>query len=187
MRIITGKAKGKALETLPGEATRPTSERAKEAIFSSLQFELEGKRVLDLFAGSGQLGLEALSRGAASALFVESSPEAMAVVKKNAEATGIEDLSKFRLADFRNFLRKASPASFDILLIDPPYASNFALDAVLRAHAARVMTDGALLVLETGAPVTLPEELSRHFTVKKAARYGAAHVTVLCYHEEEVL
>ena len=77
MRIITGTAKGKKLETLEGDATRPTSERIKEAIFSSIQFEVEDRRVLDLFAGSGQMGLEALSRGAASATFIDSSREAM--------------------------------------------------------------------------------------------------------------
>ena len=88
MRIITGKAKGIRLSSLPGDATRPTSERVKEAIFSSLQFDLEGRRALDLFAGSGQLGLEALSRGAASCTFIDAAPEAIAVVKENAKKTG---------------------------------------------------------------------------------------------------
>ena len=84
MRIITGKAKGTKLHSLEGEdVTRPTSERAKEAIFSMLQFEIEGRRVLDLFAGSGQLGLEAMSRGASYAMFVDQNRDAMNIVKKN--------------------------------------------------------------------------------------------------------
>ena len=85
MRIITGTARGTKLFTLEGEATRPTSERAKEAVFSMIQFEIEGRRVLDLYAGSGQLGLEALSRGASFCMFVDSNPEAIAVIRKNAE------------------------------------------------------------------------------------------------------
>ena len=88
MRIITGKAKGKKLFTLDGDATRPTSERIKGAIFSAIQFDIEGRRVLDLFAGSGQMGLEALSRGATGATFIDSSREAMEIVKKNAKVTG---------------------------------------------------------------------------------------------------
>jgi 16S rRNA (guanine(966)-N(2))-methyltransferase RsmD len=83
MRIITGKARGVRLASLEGEATRPTAERVKEAIFSALQFELEGRRVLDLFAGSGQLGLEAMSRGAESVMFVDAAPDAVATVKEN--------------------------------------------------------------------------------------------------------
>ena len=85
MRIITGRARGIRLDTLEGEMTRPTTERAKEAIFSRLQFEVEGRRVLDLFAGSGQMGLEALSRGATHAVMVDQSKEAIAIIRKNAE------------------------------------------------------------------------------------------------------
>ena len=87
MRIITGTAKGKRLKTLEGDATRPTSERMKEAIFSAIQFDLEERTVLDLFAGCGQLGLEALSRGAKSAMFVDASNDAITVIKQNAVAT----------------------------------------------------------------------------------------------------
>ena len=91
MRIITGSAKGKKLVSLEGDATRPTSERIKEAVFSSIQFDVEGRRVLDLFAGSGQMGLEALSRGAAKATFIDLSREAMDIVKQNARTTGFLD------------------------------------------------------------------------------------------------
>lgn len=83
MRVITGLARGRRLETLPGEETRPTAERVKEALFSILQFEIEGRRVLDLFAGSGQLGIEALSRGAAGCVFVDKNPAAVEVIRRN--------------------------------------------------------------------------------------------------------
>ena len=94
LRIITGTAKGKRIITLEGEATRPTSERIKEAVFSSIQFDVENRRVLDLFAGSGQLGLEALSRGASFSMFVDSSREALEVVKRNIKLCGFEGQCK---------------------------------------------------------------------------------------------
>ena len=97
MRIITGSAKGRVLATLPGEDTRPTAERTKEAIFSMLQFELEGRKILDLFSGSGQMGLEALSRGAASAVLVDRSRDAVAIIQKNAIATRLNDRCRMLL------------------------------------------------------------------------------------------
>ena len=108
LRIITGTAKGKKLKTLEGEATRPTSERIKEAVFSAIQFDVEGRRVLDLFAGSGQMGLEAISRGAVSAMFVDSAREAMDIVKDNAKSVGFFDRSKFLVSDWKNYIRNRS-------------------------------------------------------------------------------
>ena len=135
MRIITGKAKGKKLFTLEGEATRPTSERIKGAIFSAIQFDIEGRRVLDLFAGSGQMGLEALSRGAVGATFIDSSREAMEIVKKNARATGFFDTSKFIVSDGANYLRKAAGREkYDLVFIDPPYAMNLCKKSFYPAH-----------------------------------------------------
>ena len=103
MRIITGLARGKRLVTPAGREVRPTPERVKEAVFSALQFEIEGRRVLDLFAGSGQLGLEALSRGAQSATFVDVSETSVSAVKKNVEATGFSDKCRVIRADFAAF------------------------------------------------------------------------------------
>ena len=105
MRIITGKARGIRLETLQGDATRPTSERAKEAVFSMLQFDIEGREVLDLFAGSGQMGLEAVSRGAASATFVEKSKQAAAVISKNIEKTRLSESCRLLSSDVTDFIR----------------------------------------------------------------------------------
>ena len=106
MRIITGKSRGTTLVTLEGENTRPTSERAKEAVFSMLQFELEGRRVLDLFGGSGQLALEALSRGAASAVIADSSRQAVEIIKKNAEKTRLAPCCNIICADWTQTLRR---------------------------------------------------------------------------------
>ena len=150
MRIITGTAKGTKLFTLDGDATRPTSERAKEALFSMLQFDIEGRRVLDLFAGSGQLGLEAISRGAGHCTFVDSSADAIGIVKKNIEKTHFGDKTKTQIADYRNFLRKSDGREgFDIIFLDPPYASDALTDALLRLYRTGLMHKGCLVVCES--------------------------------------
>ena len=178
MRIITGRARGVKLETLPGEATRPTSERVKGAIFSSLQFELEGRRVLDLFAGSGQMGLEALSRGAVSCTFADASPEAMAVVKENAKRTGFFDACRYLISDYRNVIRKAAGRDeYDLIFIDPPYATEAAGDAVLRILEAGLAAPGAILVTEAGRGDLLPV-LPEGLVLRKAARYSVSHVAI---------
>ena len=121
MRIITGTARGRRLMTLQGDAVRPTPERVKEALFSMLQFQLEGRRVLDLFAGSGQIGLEALSRGAREVVFVDASRESVSVVEKNIQSTGLSRGAKVVPMDSLLFLqRKNEP--FDIAFLDPPSA-----------------------------------------------------------------
>lgn len=187
MRIITGKAKGKRLLTLEGSDTRPTAERAKEAIFSSIQFDIEGRRVLDLFAGSGQMGLEALSRGAGEAMFVDSSLQAMDIVKENAKNTGMFDLSRFLVSDYRNYIRKAAgKESFDLVFIDPPYASNSAADAAERIATAGLCKSGCIVVCESETSVLtdLPSLLEKYREVK-TSRYGRAFVTILELRSEE--
>ena len=180
MRIITGKAKGKRLATLGGDTTRPTSERIKEALFSSLQFDIENRRVLDLFAGCGQLGLEALSRGAASCMFIDSSREAMEVIKKNAVNTGLSAGCRYLVSDCKNYVRKAGGRErFDLILIDPPYDAMCATDVMLRCIRAGIAAPGAIFVLECGEErpdKTLPEFsslecLKENFYGKKTALY----------------
>ena len=187
MRIITGTAKGKKLATLEGNDTRPTSERIKGAIFSSIQFDLEERRVLDLFAGSGQMGLEALSRGAARATFIDSSREAMEIVKKNAKDTGFFDRSHFLVSDFRNYIRKASgKESFDLVFIDPPYAMKCSKDAALLLAKSGLLLPGAIVCLESGEEVidTDSPELS-DFEVIKSSSYGKkSSVNILLYRKE---
>jgi 16S rRNA (guanine(966)-N(2))-methyltransferase RsmD len=172
LRIITGTAKGKKLITLEGEATRPTSERIKEAVFSSIQFDLEERRVLDLFAGSGQLGLEALSRGAASAFFTDSEREAIEIVKKNAVTCGFQDKCKYLVSDWRNYIRKASGREkFDLVFVDPPYAMECCGDALLRLEKSELLADGAIVVLESGTEEIDPEKFPS-FECIKSTHYG---------------
>lgn len=182
LRIITGSAKGKKLKTLESDATRPTSDRIKEAIFSAIQFDIENRRVLDLFAGSGQLGLEALSRGAASSMFVDSAREAIEIVKENARTTGFSDVSKYLVSDWRNYIRKASGrAEFDLVFVDPPYAMECAADAARRLASSGLLAKGAILVLECGEEEPdLSEEDG--FEVIKSTHYGKkTYVLILLY------
>ena len=184
VRIITGSKKGKKLATLEGDATRPTSERIKGAMFSSIQFDIENRRVLDLFAGSGQLGFEALSRGAESVTFVDSERDAMDIVKKNARDLGYFDVCKFSVADYRNYIRKASGRDkFDLVFIDPPYAMECCVDAVVRLCDAELIIPGAILVLESGEEaVSENDERLSDFEFVKSTNYGKkTAVNILIY------
>jgi 16S rRNA (guanine(966)-N(2))-methyltransferase RsmD len=187
MRIVTGTAKGVRLTTLAGDQTRPTSERVKEAIFSSLQFVLADRQVLDLFAGSGQLGLEAMSRGARSAMFVDSSPEAIAVVKENARKTGFFESCRYLISDYRSYIRKGGKRDrWDLIFIDPPYALGCVGDALARILDAGIAAPGCLLVCESGEEDIFAghEELADRFEIVKAARYSITYITILRLKEQ---
>ena len=187
VRIITGSKKGRKLITLEGDATRPTSERIKGAIFSSIQFDVENRRVLDLFAGSGQLGFEALSRGAESVTFVDSERDAMEIVKKNARDLDFFDVSKFSVADYRNYIRKASGRDkFDLVFIDPPYAMECCVDAAMRLREAELIIPGAIVVLESGTEtVDVNDPRLSGFEFVKSTAYGKkTAVNVLIYRGE---
>lgn len=120
MRVITGKAGGRKLETLSGNDVRPTTDMVKEAVFSIIQFELEGRVFLDLFAGSGQMGIEALSRGAKKAILVDSSKSSLAIINRNLETTGLSENAEVKSSDSISYL-KGCDEKFDIAFLDPPY------------------------------------------------------------------
>ena len=187
VRIITGEAKGKRLNTPDGDSTRPTSERIKEAMFSSIQFDIADRRVLDLFAGSGQLGLEALSRGAESVSFVDSAREVMEVVKGNAKALGYFDKCRYSVSDWRNYIRKASGRErFDLVFIDPPYSMECCAEAARRLADSELIIPGALVVLESGTEeIDFSGDALRGFEVLKHTSYGKmTTLTVLLYRGE---
>lgn len=188
MRIITGSAKGINLHTPEGDATRPTSARAKEALFSMLQFDVEGRRVLDLFGGSGQLGLEALSRGAASCTFVDAAPAAAAVIRQNIEKTGFADRARVQNADYRNFLRKCKEDGFDLVFLDPPYASDALVDALLRLRDSGLLHRGCILACEseTGGVLEKDARLADAYSLLKSSHYGRVHIELLTPKTAEV-
>lgn len=155
MRVITGSARGRTLITLDGgDVVRPTTDRVKEAMFSIIQFELEGRRVLDLFAGSGQLGIEALSRGAEKCTFVDSDSRAAEVVLKNLEHTQLKEKAIVLKTDSLNYIRTTSDV-FDIVLLDPPYGTG-QLQKALSLLEGRVAPGGAI-VCEMPYGEELPE------------------------------
>ncbi len=182
MRVITGTARGMRLETPEGTDVRPTSEKTKEAIFSAIYFDIEGRRVLDLFAGSGQLGIEALSRGAEKCVFTDSSQTAVDIVKRNVQKTKFTQQSVICRTDYASFL-KGTKETFDIAFIDPPYLKGITVDA-LTLTAAK-MSDYGIIVVEHPAEVELPQELS-DFKIYRQYKYGKlVNVTVYKKHTED--
>ena len=167
MRVIAGTYGGRRLQAPPGTDTRPTSDRVREALFSILGDRVEGARVLDLFAGSGALGIEALSRGAAEATFVDRAPAAIRAIGANLEALGADALVV--RAEARRFLGGASRSgrSYDLVFLDPPYRLGASLGRDLPAAVAAVLAPGATVVAESDrrAPleVDLPLEDERRY------------------------
>ena len=180
MRVIAGTARGKNLQALPGEdVTRPTINRVKEAMFSSVQFLVPGARVLDLFAGSGQLGIEALSRGAKSCIFVDRSSDALAIVKANCKTAGVDRQSDIRQAEALPFLANIR-GPFDLVLLDPPFHYD-TLHEVLPALADKVAPGGVVLA-ESEREAALPE---RAGALVLAKQYYYGKIMVSRYEKEE--
>lgn len=174
MRVITGIARGRRLETLPGEdVTRPTTESVKEALFSMIQFELEDKKVLDLFAGSGQLGIEALSRGARHCTFVENDRQAIRVVQNNIAHCRLENSASVVTSDAYAFLLRKD--NFDIAFLDPPYKKGLT-EKCLPLLLPMMSADG-VVVCETSADESLPDTISGWYA-DRVRRYGKTKLTL---------
>ena len=174
MRIISGSARGRKLFSPEGMDVRPTTDKVKESLFNIIQFELSGAAVLDLFAGTGQLGLEALSRGAAKAVFVDSSGKSLAVVKKNAELCGFSDNARLVRSDAFSYLSRAEER-FDIVFLDPPYHNGLCVKAFELLPS--VLAEGACVICETQADEPLPETFGA-FALYKEYRYSAIRLSV---------
>lgn len=174
MRVITGSARGRRLETLGGEdVTRPTTESTKEAIFSMLQFELDDRKVLDLFAGSGQLGIEALSRGARLCTFVENNPAAMRIVQNNVSRCGFDDCSRIVKSDALSFLLRKD--NYDIAFLDPPYNKGLIEECLPRLIP--LMDDDGVIVCEYSANEALSEFVDG-WSACRVRRYGKTMVSL---------
>ena len=180
MRIISGSARGTRLATLEGESTRPTLERVKEALFSMIQFEISGARVLDLFSGSGQLALEALSRGAASADAVDSSSAAIAVITKNIKATHMENKCSIRRMTAEGFLQtNAGRREYDLVFLDPPYASNLIDESVSLLIERGLVKKSTVIICESDRFDILGVANSEKCDIIKTMKHGVAHISVL--------
>ena len=175
MRVITGTARGRRLNTVPGnDIVRPTPEKIKEGIFSSIQFDIEGRRILDLFAGCGQLGIEALSRGAESAVFIDASDISISVIKENLEATRLSNKADVIRSDYLSFLSRTRD-TFDIAFLDPPYRAGLLENAL--NSVTKVMSDYGIIICEHPSDIDLPANVN-DFSVTKEYRYGSIVVTV---------
>ncbi len=174
MRVITGAARGMKLQEPEGMDIRPTTDVVKEALFNIIQFDIEGRRVLDLFAGTGQLGIEALSRGAATATFVDQSKTAVALVKKNLEKTKLTG-AKVLQGDSIAFL--SGPEKFDLIFLDPPYDSGLLENALKKLIEFDKLQTGGIIICESSAKKRLPEAAAP-YELLKSYRYGKVKLTL---------
>lgn len=176
MRVITGKARGITLKTPQGLLTRPTADRVKEAMFSIIQFDIPGARVLDLFGGTGQLGIEALSRGASQAVFVDSQEDACKLIRENLRRVEMSDQAKVIRSDYLAYLRSCRE-TFDLVLLDPPYAEVFMENALNMLAEIDILQSGGIIVSERPVGKELPLELPG-FTRSKDYKYGKTLLTL---------
>lgn len=182
MKIITGTAKGMVLETLEGDATRPTSQRVKEAVFSMLQFDIEGANVLDLFAGSGQLGLEALSRGAKKAVFCDASRDATDIIIKNAKKAKLFEKCRVSTCDYNQMITGvAGKEKFDIVFIDPPYSMKITSKILNKLYDLNVLNNGAFVICENGDEDCFDgdKSLEEKYEIHRKNKYSISYITVL--------
>ena len=176
MRVISGSAHGVALKTPDGSKTRPTADRVKEAMFSIIQFDLPGARVLDLFGGTGQLGIEALSRGAKFSVFVDQGAQACALIRENLKRTRFENSAKVIQSDYDLYLRKNSD-KFDIILLDPPYAEVFLENSLKIISEIDILQSGGIIVAERPLGKEIPCEFSG-LVRSKDYKYGNTLLTI---------
>ena len=176
MRVITGKARGVALKTPDGMLTRPTTDRVKEALFSIIQFEIPNARVLDLFGGTGQLGIEALSRGAKCAVFVDEREDACKLIRENLRRTRLEQDAQVIRSDYLSYLGRCRE-KFDIILLDPPYAEVFLENSIKRITAIDILQSGGIIVAERPLGKELPWEFPG-YTRSKDYKYGKTLLTL---------
>lgn len=176
MRVITGLARGRRLGELKGQETRPTTGKVKEGVFSALQFDIEGRRVLDLFAGTGQLGIEALSRGAAECTFVDRRRDAARLVRDNLAACGLADRGRVVCGDALQFLASAQ-GKYDLVFLDPPYAGELLERSLEALERFDILAGHGIIVAESPADKPLPA-LDAPLRVYREYRYGRIRVAI---------
>ena len=180
MRIISGKARGTKLYTLEGENTRPTLDRVKESIFNIIQNEIEGAKILDLFAGSGAIGLEFLSRGAEKAVLCDKSKEAINIIKKNVEKTHMEQCTEIFNMNFEECLEKIKNEQFDIIYLDPPYATEYILKSIEKIIKLNIAKEESLIIIETDDEKRIEKEIKNiDVQIVDKRKYGRATIIFL--------
>ncbi|MDR0491333.1 MAG: 16S rRNA (guanine(966)-N(2))-methyltransferase RsmD [Oscillospiraceae bacterium] len=177
MRVISGTARGRKLREPSGFDIRPTSDMVKESVFNIVQFDIEGRRVLDLFAGTGQLGIEALSRGAQSAVFVDASPEAQKLIRENIKLCGFADRANSYLRDAIKYLKGCE--GFDLIFLDPPYDTALVGRTISTIIEFDKLNVNGIIMCETRADMSLPP-ISPPYCLEKEYIYGRVKIIRLC-------
>ena len=186
MRIISGKARGTKLYTLEGENTRPTLDRVKESIFNILQNQIEGSKILDLFAGSGAIGLEFLSRGADKAILCDKSKDAINIIKKNVEKTHMEQKTQIFNADFENCLEKVKNEQFDIIYLDPPYETDYILKSLKKILQLNITKEKSLIIIETDDEKRIEKQIENiDVKIVDKRKYGRATIIFVSLKKED--
>lgn len=173
MRVITGSARGRRLKTPEDYDIRPTTDNVKESVFNIIQFDIEGRKVLDLFAGTGQLGIECLSRGAQSAVFVDQSKEAVKIIKENLKSCGMT--APVFQQDAAGFLRGCG--KFDLIFIDPPYDSDMYESTLKIINLVDILSDGGIIICEARREKALPE-MTAPYGMRREYRYGKVKICI---------
>ena len=183
MRVISGSARGRRLKELQGMDTRPTTDKVKESLFNIIQFELEGRRALDLFGGTGQLGIEALSRGAVHCTFVDMRREAAALIRENLRLCGLSERSRVVQGDALAFLASCRE-KFDLIFLDPPYQSGLLEKSMEAAAGFDILSEHGIMICESAADQVLPP-LAPPYEWGREYRYGKIKLTV-CHRKGSV-
>ena len=176
MRVITGTARGRKLGELQGMDTRPTTDQVKESMFNIIQFDIEGRRVLDLFGGTGQLGIEALSRGAESCTFVDQRREAVNLIRANLKHCQLSEHARVVQAESIGFLSSVRDR-YHLIFLDPPYKTNLLENAIKKIAEIDMLTENGIIICESSAEKVLPE-LEAPYHKGREYRYGKIKLTV---------
>lgn len=177
MRVITGSARGRRLKTPENYDIRPTTDNVKESVFNIIQFDIEGRKVLDLFAGTGQLGIECLSRGSESVVFVDQSREAVKIVRENLKSCGMQ--APVLQQDAVSFLQ--SCGKFDLVFVDPPYDSGLYETVLETINLVDILSEGGIIICEARREKALPEMAAPYY---KRREYNYGKVKICIYTKE---
>ena len=173
MRVITGTARGRKLLELPGDKIRPTTDMVKEALFNIIQFDIEGRSILDLFAGTGQLGIEALSRGAKSAVFIDNSPAAVKIITKNLDHCKLE--GQAIIDDALNYIKRSK--THDIIFVDPPYESGLYDKILQKIYEFDILSIGGIIVCESPWDLSMPD-IEKPYIKGREYKYGKVKLSI---------
>ncbi len=187
MRIISGKARGTKLYTLEGIATRPTLDRVKESIFNIIQKDIEDSTVLDLFAGSGAIGLEFLSRGAKRAVLCDNSKDAIKIIKQNVQKTHFEEIAEIYNMEFTKLVERLQNQKFDIIYIDPPYATDFIKISLEKIIECKLINENSKIIVETDDETRILNQIEKmDVEITDKRKYGRATIIFLKYRKTQI-